>query len=116
MHPPLDRPHPECQQEILDLKYCHENRPLLKIWACNDIKLALDKCFKAEKAKLLKAINSDFAERRKREEEAWADAVGHKLSFDEYLKQDKTYQEELRKSMQRNPNEYQDKSTGGMTW
>ena len=88
MHPPLDRPHPDCQDEIEALRHCHETRSTFKIWACNEIKHKLDLCFKAEKAKLLKVINKDMHERRKQEDEAYADAAGHQLSFEEYLKQD----------------------------
>jgi hypothetical protein len=51
----------------------------------------LDLCFKAEKAKLLKVINKDMHEKRKEEDEAYADAVGHQLSFEEYLNQDPNY-------------------------
>jgi hypothetical protein len=75
----------------------------------------MDQCFKAEKVKLLKEINKDMHERRKCEDEAYADAAGHKLSFEDYLQQDKTYLSEKKKSEQRgpNPNQYQERSTGG---
>lgn len=114
MHPPLDRPHPDCQDAIDELRDCHDNRSLLKIWACNELKLKLDSCFRVEKVKLLNEMNKDMHEKRKREEEAWAEAYGHKLSFDEYLKQDKSYQAELQKSQGRDPSSYQQQSTGGM--
>lgn len=113
MHPPLDRPHPECQNEIEKLRDCQDNRSFFNILACNDFKAAMDKCFKAEKAKLLKSMNKDMHEKRKEEEEAWADAVGHKVSFDEYLKQDKGYQAELEKQKSRSGGIYQEKSMGG---
>lgn len=114
MHPPLDRPHPDCQDEIEALRHCHETRSVFKIWACNEIKHKLDLCFKAEKAKLLKAINKDMHEKRKQEDEAYADAVGHLLSFEEYLNQDPNYLRELKKSEQRDPNQFQKRSTPGM--
>lgn len=72
-------------------------------------------CFRREKAELLKVINKDMHERRKEEDDAYADALGHKMSFEEYLQQDKHYQAELKKFGQRNPNEYQEhSSTRGM--
>eukprot|EP00545_Synedropsis_sp_CCMP1620_P004574 CAMPEP_0119019114 /NCGR_PEP_ID=MMETSP1176-20130426/21017_1 /TAXON_ID=265551 /ORGANISM="Synedropsis recta cf, Strain CCMP1620" /LENGTH=92 /DNA_ID=CAMNT_0006973251 /DNA_START=36 /DNA_END=311 /DNA_ORIENTATION=+ len=92
MHPPLDRPHPDCQQAVEDLRDCHDTRSFFRISACNDLKSQLDSCFKAEKVKLLKVLNKNMHEKRKEEEEAWADAAGHKLSFEDYLKADKTYQ------------------------
>ena len=50
MHPPLGRPHPECQEQVKLLVSCHENNPFKKYFgACNDHKAALDWCFKKEK-------------------------------------------------------------------
>lgn len=50
MHPPLHRPHPECQEVVELLVKCHENMKLMKFFgACNDIKAELDLCFKKEK-------------------------------------------------------------------
>ena len=115
MHPPLDRPHPDCQEQIEALRHCHDTRSIFKIWACNDIKVQLDMCFRREKAELLKAINKDMHERRKEEDDAYADALGHKMSFEQYLQQDKHDQAELKKSAQRKPDEYQEHtSTRGM--
>ena len=50
MHPPLGRPHPECQKQVKQLVSCHENNPFKKYFgACNDHKAALDWCFRKEK-------------------------------------------------------------------
>ncbi|CAM9250482.1 unnamed protein product [Discosporangium mesarthrocarpum] len=50
MHPPLRKPHPNCQAVIDTLVACHEEHPYGKFWGnCNDAKAALDKCFVEEK-------------------------------------------------------------------
>ncbi len=50
MHPPLDRPHPDCGEAINALKTCHADNPFAKFFGeCNDAKYALDACFRAEK-------------------------------------------------------------------
>ena len=77
MHPPLHRPHPDCQevskfasyilsltlslfivfcyQAILDLVQCHDDNKYMKFFgACNDAKVLLDKCFKQEKDRVRK--------------------------------------------------------------
>lgn len=95
MHPPLDRPHPMCQEEIKALRECHATSSKLKFWACNEAKFAVDRCFKLEKQELLKKLNADFDEKRKLEDEALRDAFGHSQSFEEYLKTDKTYLREM---------------------
>jgi COX assembly mitochondrial protein 2 len=105
MHPPLDRPHPDCQYEIKALRHCHETRPLWKIWACNDIKDALDECFRLEKEKMLVEINKDTPAIRKVEEETLANAKGRTMSFEEFLKTDPTYLSDLYKEKRRNPNQ-----------
>jgi len=47
MHPPLGKPHPLCQKEIEDLKFCHVHHNIAKFWGkCNPMKVALDSCFK----------------------------------------------------------------------
>ena len=84
MHPPLDRPHPDCQKEIEALRHCQNTRSVFKIWACNHVKYQLDNCLRLEKERLLKVINKVMHERRKEEDDAYADAVGHKMSFEEY--------------------------------
>jgi len=54
MHPPLDRPHPDCQDVIKELKRCHaENKWKKYIGECNEAKYRLDQCFRAEKKKKL---------------------------------------------------------------
>lgn len=103
MHPPLDRPHAMCQTEIETLKQCHASNSKLKFWACNDAKFAMDRCFKKEKEHLLKEMNSNYEEKRKREDDALQDAMGHSQSFEEYLKQDKDYLREMEKAKGRMP-------------
>ena len=50
MHPPLGRPHPDCQAVIDALVACHNNFPYAKFAGkCNDEKAAMDICFRAEK-------------------------------------------------------------------
>ena len=50
MHPPLDRPHPDCQALIVALNDCHDNNVYAKFWgACNDPKASMDRCFREEK-------------------------------------------------------------------
>lgn len=97
MHPPLDRPHPMCQTEINAFKACHVQNSKLKFWACNDVKNAMDKCLKKEKMALLEKINADFDDKRRREEDAFMEAMGHEKTFEEFLKTDKVYLEEMRK-------------------
>uniref|UniRef100_A0A7R9WFT0 COX assembly mitochondrial protein n=1 Tax=Pseudictyota dubia TaxID=2749911 RepID=A0A7R9WFT0_9STRA len=91
MHPPLDRPHPDCHEEIDALRTCQATNSKLKFWACNEIKFAMDKCLRAEKKRLLANMNRDFEDKRQREEDAYRDAVGQELTFDEYLKKDPEY-------------------------
>ena len=50
MHPPLFKPHPLCGECVQDLVKCHEENPITKFFgACNDVKTAMDKCFRDEK-------------------------------------------------------------------
>ena len=97
MHPPLDRPHAMCQTEIETLKQCHASNSKLKFWACNEIKFAMDKCFKKEKQELMHQINADYDEKRKREDDAFQDAMGYKQSFEEFLKTDPQYLKDMKK-------------------
>ena len=66
MHLPLvAHRHPECAELIRALEGCHARRPLAKfLGACNDQKIALDKCFRSEKA-LRSAANRAKAKREK---------------------------------------------------
>ena len=98
MHPPLDRPHPMCQETINALKHCHATSSKLKFWACNEVKFAMDKCFRKEKESLLVEMNADFDEKRKREDEALRVSLGHKDSFEDFLKTDKQYLKEMQKA------------------
>lgn len=50
MHPPLNKPHPLCEQVVKNIKLCHAENPYAKFWgACNDTKAAMDACFRKEK-------------------------------------------------------------------
>ncbi|BBN13427.1 hypothetical protein Mp_6g03370 [Marchantia polymorpha subsp. ruderalis] len=51
MHPPLTlHKHPDCQEIITQFKQCHDDHPYTKFFGvCTDLKIQLDKCFKAEK-------------------------------------------------------------------
>ena len=102
MHPPLDRPHPECMQEIDDLYHCHATTSKIKFWGCNDVKFALDQCLKKEKQNLLLELNKDAAAKRAAEEDAYQKALGKEMSFEDYLKKDKDYNKamEERKRME----------------
>ncbi|KAL9186988.1 hypothetical protein ACHAXT_010708 [Thalassiosira profunda] len=91
MHPPLDRPHPDCQAAIDDLHHCHATTSKLRFWGCNEVKFALDQCLKEEKQRLLKEMNKDAEAKRVAEEKAYQKALGKDVSFEEYLKQDKEW-------------------------
>eukprot|EP00644_Phytophthora_capsici_P012781 jgi/Phyca11/13809/fgenesh1_pg.PHYCAscaffold_5_\ len=58
MHTPLDRPHPDCQEQLVEqqikaLLECHEENPYAKFFgACGDVKTALDWCFRDEKVRI----------------------------------------------------------------
>ena len=95
MHPPLDRPHPDCQGAIDDLKECH-----LSFWnkysgGCNDIKVRLDQCLKAEKKRLLDEMNQDLPQMKVKQEEIIKNAFGKNITFSEYLAKDKDYKEAM---------------------
>ena len=50
MHPPLFKPHPDCEELVKALVTCHEQNPTAKFWgACNDPKVLMDQCFREEK-------------------------------------------------------------------
>ena len=91
MHPPLDRPHPDCQTEINNLHHCHATKPRWKFWSCNEIKFALDNCLKQEKLRLLEEMNKDYEAKRAAEEDVYQMALGKEMSFEEYLKKDKDF-------------------------
>ncbi|KAM3575014.1 hypothetical protein VYU27_003035 [Nannochloropsis oceanica] len=75
MHPPLHRPHPDCQHVIDALLSCHRQHPLAKFWgACNEEKWALDKCFRVEKEDRRK---QNFA-KAPRDDGAWSKIVAQK--------------------------------------
>jgi len=87
-----------CRNEIAALKECHASTSKLKFWACNEVKFAMDRCLKKEKLALLEKLNSDMDEKRKQEDEALQEAMGHTQSFEEFLKTDKTYLNEMKKA------------------
>ena len=96
MHPPLDRPHPECQQEIDGLRHCHATASKLRFWACNEVKSKLDKCFRDEKSKMLNEMNKDLEEKRREEYEQAALAFNKTgVTFRDFLENDPTYQKDL---------------------
>ena len=95
MHPPLDRPHPECQEQIEALRHCQTTRPAWKVWACNELKFRLDTCFRKEKEAVLKELNKDIVEKRREEDEQSALSTGRNMSFQEFLKRDAEYQKEM---------------------
>ncbi|GMH46802.1 hypothetical protein TL16_g12456 [Triparma laevis f. inornata] len=72
MHPPLKRPHPDCQSVIRALEICHSTKPYLKfLGACNDEKASIDICFRNEKQRVRKQ-NMDKARKKDMEfEKEW---------------------------------------------
>jgi COX assembly mitochondrial protein 2 len=75
------------------LKDCHTTKTVTKyMGACNDIKFAMDNCLKAEKKRLLAESNAGLPEYYQVEQaHIIKEAFGQKLTFQEYLKQDKEY-------------------------
>jgi hypothetical protein len=65
------------------------------------MKIALDQCFKEEKKLLLVDLNAKVPEYRANQELLIKEAFGKDMTFQEYLSQDKDYQEELRKKKER---------------
>lgn len=70
--------------------------------ACNEIKFELDKCFKAEKKRLLSEMNKDLPELMNRQEEIVKEAFGKEMTFSEFLQKDKVYRAEVAKKQQHN--------------
>ena len=101
MHPPLDRPHPECQDVIAAIKACHANTWKKFTGGCNSIKVALDECLKYEKERLMEDLNKDLKERRLKEEDMIKDAFDKDMTFQEYLQRDKDYQKAMEKKRNR---------------
>lgn len=96
MHPPLDRPHPDCEEVIRELRYCHAQSGWKQyLGACNEIKFAMDRCLKAEKSRLLTEMNQELPERKIRQEEIVKNAFGKTVTFSEYLQKDEEYQAEV---------------------
>ena len=101
MHPPLDRPHPDCQKEIDELRECHDTSSKFKFWACNEIKTRLDVCFKEEKRRSLEILNRDMDATKATEQAQAAIAMNQTQTFAEYLQNDKQYQKDLEKEKQK---------------
>jgi COX assembly protein 2 len=101
MHPPLDRPHPRCQEEINGLRECHKTGNKLKFWACNDVKTKLDQCFKVEKEEMLKRMNANLDEKKKEEQAQAALAFGKKETFQEFLAKDPSYERNVERERNR---------------
>lgn len=101
MHPPLDRPHPRCQEEINGLRECHTTNSKLQFWACNDVKTTLDQCLKKEKEEMLRKMNENLDEKKKEEQAQAALAFGRKETFQEYLAKDPTYEKEVERERNR---------------
>mmetsp|Transcript_25474 Transcript_25474/g.55119 ORF Transcript_25474/g.55119 Transcript_25474/m.55119 type:complete len:111 (+) Transcript_25474:104-436(+) len=109
MHPPLDRPHPDCEEQVDALRQCHATTSKFKFWACNELKYAMDQCLREEKKRMLVDMNKDFEAKRQREEDAFRDAIGQELTFEEYLKQDAEYQ---KAKSEADPNKFTRKAHG----
>lgn len=95
MHPPLDRPHPNCHMIVEALRDCQRTRPTLKVWACNDLKYQMDQCFRLEKEEMLKELNKDIVSKRAEEEAQAAISTGTNMTFEQYLKKDMKYKKEM---------------------
>ena len=55
----------------------------------------MDQCFKEEKERILIELNKDIVERRAEEEAQAAISTGTNMTFEQYLKKDKSYQKEM---------------------
>jgi len=95
MHPPLDRPHPDCQLDVDALRHCHATNSKLVFWACNEIKWKLDRCFREEKERMLVEMNKNIDGVRAEEEAQAALSTGKNMTFQQYLATDKAYQKDL---------------------
>jgi len=100
MHPPLDRPHPDCQEAINGLKDCHGNNWKKYTGGCNTLKTSLDQCLKAEKKRILAELNKDLVETKAREQDLIMEAFGKKETFTQYLAKDKDYTEAMKKKQE----------------
>jgi COX assembly mitochondrial protein 2 len=101
MHPPLDRPHPDCQDVIAALHECHKHMWKKYTGGCNETKLSLDHCLKLEKERLMNERNKDLPERRLQQEEMIKQAFEKKETLQEYLEKDRDYVAEMEKKRQR---------------
>jgi COX assembly protein 2 len=102
MHPPLDRPHPDCNDVIQELRECHESSLRKYTGQCNQVKYRLDRCLKAEKRRIQDELNRELPDRQRRQEEIIKRAFGKDITFSEYLQKDEDYQREVRIKEERN--------------
>lgn len=100
MHPPLDRPHPDCGDEIEQLKTCHASGLTKFFGGCNDLKTRLDKCLKQEKARHLEILQQGVPEENQQEQDMVKKAFGKKETFAEFLAKDRDYQKALKEKKQ----------------
>ena len=98
MHPPLERPHPKCQDAIHALNLCHaQKNSKIFFWRCNEVKYELDRCFKQEKQEMLANLNAqEGGIDHIREQEDSLFERGQ--TFQEYLKNDPEYKSLQKKS------------------
>jgi COX assembly mitochondrial protein 2 len=107
MHPPLDRPHPDCQDVIKALKACHQDGWKKYYGGCNRIKFALDECLRLEKKRLLREINVDLTEQKQSEDAMVQYGFGKKESFADYLAKDKDYQKAVEAKLEKQKSQQQ---------
>lgn len=106
MHPPLDRPHPDCQPEIDQLRHCQETRSIFRVSACNELKFKLDQCFKEEKGPMLEEMNTGIESRRAEEEAQAAVSTGKNVTFAQFLENDKAYKIEMEEIKKKKPSSW----------
>ncbi|GAA5902895.1 hypothetical protein JCM5296_006325 [Sporobolomyces johnsonii] len=73
MHPPLAEHRLEgCAQVVAALKECHDTNPYLKFLGfCNDEKVALNQCLRAERLERTRENSQKAKEKRKEVEKRW---------------------------------------------
>mmetsp|Transcript_4106 Transcript_4106/g.8241 ORF Transcript_4106/g.8241 Transcript_4106/m.8241 type:complete len:82 (-) Transcript_4106:49-294(-) len=81
MHPPLHRPHPDCESHVFDLENCHATQPYAKFFGvCNDYKMALDKCFREEKERMRRENMNKGRKEEQDWQKEWREVRGRKSS------------------------------------
>ncbi|GAA6059833.1 hypothetical protein JCM10212_003745 [Sporobolomyces blumeae] len=73
MHPPLaEHQHDSCLAVVKAMKECHERNPYLKfLGLCNDEKIALNKCLRAERLDRARDNGEQAKERRREVQRRW---------------------------------------------